>query len=384
MPAVGSTRPRLGVLVNPIAGIGGRVAFRGSDGAATLALALERGATPLAPERARRALRSLAASASTATTAVSVLAAPGPMGAQLAHDAGFDVATTGPALDRPTTAADTREAAREMRRRGVDLLLFAGGDGTARDIYDAIGDELPLLGIPAGVKMHSGVFAATPDAAARAAEAYLRAPGKAQLREADIADADEDALRADRVSTMLHGSARVPNQPALMLAAKAASPSSPGAALDALCREIARELAPGCLYLIGPGTTTAGVLAALGLRGTLLGVDAVIDGRLVGVDLDEAALLSALEASSSVELITGLVGGQGSLFGRGNRQLSPAVLRRIGRERIRIVSAADKLFALDPPTLRLDTGDDELDRELGGYVRVHVAPGRTVVMNVST
>jgi predicted polyphosphate/ATP-dependent NAD kinase len=366
--------------VNPIAGIGGRVGLKGSDGEATLALALERGATPLSSERARRALSALAARA----TGVSVLAAPEPMGAALAREAGFEVETTGPVTEGPTSAADTRAAAAEMLRRGVDLLLFAGGDGTARDIYDAIGDGLPLLGIPAGVKMHSGVFAATPDAAARAAEAYLRASGPVQLREVDIADVDEEALRADRLATRLYGSARVPHAPRLMLGAKAPSRSSPDGALTALCREIAQEMQPGCLYLLGPGTTTAAVLLELGLRGTLLGVDAVLDGRLVAADLDEAGLLAALGRGGSVELITGLVGGQGALFGRGNRQLSPAVLRALGRERIRIISAADKLLALDPPTLRVDTGDDELDLTLSGYVRVHVAPGRTIVMNVST
>lgn len=380
MPAAAPTRPRLGVLVNPIAGIGGRVALKGTDGAATLALALERGATPHAPERARRALASLAERSS----GVSVLAAPGPMGTELARDAGFEVASTGPFDGEPTTAADTRAAAGEMLLRGVDLLLFAGGDGTARDIYDAIGTKLPLVGIPAGVKMHSGVFAATPDAAGRAAEAYLRSGADTPLREVDIADVDEEAVRADRVATRLHGSARVPDEPRLMLGAKAASPSSPGAALQALCREIAHEMRPGCLYLLGPGTTTAAVLAALGLRGTLLGVDAVIDGRLVGADLDDGGLLALLENSLAAELIVGLIGGQGSLFGRGNRQLTPAVLRRLGRDRIRIVSASDKLLVLDPPTLRIDTGDDDLDRELAGYVRVNVAPGRTVVMNVST
>ena len=380
MRAATASRPRLGVLVNPIAGIGGRVGLKGSDGEVTQALALERGATPLSCERARRALSALALR----STGVSVLAAPEPMGAGLAREAGFEVASTGPVADRPTTAADTRAAAAEMLRRGVDLLLFAGGDGTARDIYDAIGDGLPLLGIPAGVKMHSGVFAATPDAAARVAEAYLRSSGPAELREVDIADVDEEALRADRLATRLYGSARVPREPRLMLAAKVPSRSSPDGDLAALCREIAQEMQPGCLYLLGPGTTTAAVAAELGVRGTLLGVDAVLDGRLVAADLDEAGLLAALGSGGSVELITGLVGGQGALFGRGNRQLSPAVLRALGRERIRIISAADKLLALETPTLRVDTGDDELDRTLSGYVRVHVAPGRTIVMNVST
>jgi predicted polyphosphate/ATP-dependent NAD kinase len=310
-----------------------------------------------------------------------VLAASGAMGAEVARSAGLSVSETGAPVGAPTTAQDTRAAAAEMAAAGVELLLFAGGDGTARDIVDVVGTGLPLVGVPAGVKMHSGVFAATPDAAGRAAAAYL--DGGVGLRDVDVADVDEDALREDRVATRLYGSARVPDEPRLILGPKTASGGSPAAAMAALCRELAEEMAPARLYLIGPGTTTAGVLAALGLRGTLLGVDAVRDGRLAGADLDEAGLLAALDGAREAELIVGLVGGQGALFGRGNRQLTPAVLRRLGRERITIVSAADKLLALPEPVLRVDTGDDALDAQLCGYVRVHVAPRRTIVMNVS-
>jgi predicted polyphosphate/ATP-dependent NAD kinase len=252
-----------------------------------------------------------------------------------------------------------------MRARGADLLLFAGGDGTARDIHDAIGAEVPVIGIPTGVKMHSGVFAATPDAAGQAAAAYLRSPGA--LQPADIADVDEEAAREDRVATRLYGEARIPNAPRHILSAKAPSPAA-DAGLQALCEEL-RKL-PG-LTLLGPGTTTARIH-----RGTLLGVDALLDGTLIAKDLDESQLL-ALEPD---RLILGVVGGQGSLLGRGNQQLSPAVLRRI--RDLTIVAGADKLARLE--RLRVDTGDDALDLQLSGYTRVHTAPGRTTVMKVST
>jgi predicted polyphosphate/ATP-dependent NAD kinase len=378
---------RLGFVVNPVAGMGGRVALKGTDGADALRLARERGAQPVAPGRAARALARLVGDLGGAP-AIEILTAPGPLGEALARAAGLNVTLTGDetARDpaRETTGADTRAAVAEMRERGVDLLLFAGGDGTARDILDAIGDALPLVGIPTGVKMHSGVFAATPDAAGAAAAAYLRAPDPAALREAEVADVDEDAARAGRVSTRLYGSVRVPRAPALMVSAKAASRRSSDLAVDALCRQLARELEPGRLTLVGPGTTTARVLAHLGLEGTLLGVDAVRDGKLVATDLDEAGLLALLDESEDASLVCGVVGGQGALFGRGNQQLSPRVLRRLGPDRIRVVAAADKLLRLDPPALRVDTGDDALDAELSRYVRVHVAPGRTIVMRVST
>jgi predicted polyphosphate/ATP-dependent NAD kinase len=376
-------RPRrLGLVVNPIAGMGGRVALKGTDGERALRLARERGAVPIAPQRAERALRRLAAGG----PPLRVLAAPGTMGAEPAATAGLEVETTAPAAEpgSDTRPADTRNAVAEMRERGVDLLLFAGGDGTARDIVDTIGADLPLVGVPTGVKMHSGVFAATPDAAGAAASAYLRHPGPAALREAEIADVDEDAARDDRVAARLYGSALVPRQPSLMLGAKTPSTTSADAALDALCARLAATLPRGRLTLLGPGTTTGRVLSHLGLRGTLLGVDAVRDGELLGVDLDEEGILALLDDAHDALLLSGVVGGQGSLFGRGNQQLSPRVLRRLGRDRIQVVAAADKLLHLTPPRLRVDTGDDALDAELCGYVRVHVGPGRTIVMKIST
>jgi predicted polyphosphate/ATP-dependent NAD kinase len=377
MPAGSHAVPKLGLLVNPIAGMGGRVALKGTDGRAVLALARERGATPVAAARADRALRRLVGDG----LRPHVVAAPDQMGAQLAREAGLSVETTGEPPREPTGPDDTRAAAAEMLRRGVDLLLFAGGDGTARDIHDAVDGGLPLVGVPSGVKMHSGVFAANPEAAGRVAGAFLRDPARAALREADIADVDEEAVRAGRVATRLYGSARVPAEPRLMIGAKAAAGRSD--LVEAACHQLAREMAPGRLYLLGPGTTTAALSAALGVGATLLGVDAVCDRRPVGTDLDEAGILALLDRHGEAQLVLGVVGGQGSLLGRGNQQLSPRVLRRIGREGLIVVADAAKLLALHPPQLRVDSGDDELDEELSGYIRVHVAPGRTMLMNVS-
>jgi predicted polyphosphate/ATP-dependent NAD kinase len=378
MPAGATRVPRLGLLVNPIAGMGGRVGLKGTDGAAVLALARERGATPVSCARAGLALRRLVGDG----LRPHVVAAPEQMGAQLARAAGLSVETTPETAAEPTTAADTRAAAAAMLDRGVDLLLFAGGDGTARDIHDAVDRRLPLVGVPSGVKMHSGVFAANPEAAGRVAGAFLRDRAGTALREAEIADVDEEAVRAGRVATRLYGSALVPVEPRLMIGAKASS--SPSRLVEAACQALAREMDPGRLYLLGPGTTTAAVSAALGLGATLLGVDAVCDGRPVGTDLDEAGILALLERHDDARLVLGVVGGQGSLVGRGNQQLSARVLRRVGPGGLVVVADAAKLLALQPPRLRVDTGDDELDKELSGYVRVQVAPGRTMLMNVST
>jgi predicted polyphosphate/ATP-dependent NAD kinase len=124
------------------------------------------------------------------------------------------------------------------------------------------------------------------------------------------------------------------------------------------------------------------VTRQLGLEKTLLGVDAVRAGRLVGSDLAERDLLDLI-ADEPVTLVIGVVGGQGAILGRGNQQLSPAVLRRVGIENIEIVAGLRKLLALEPPLLRVDTGDPELDNALCGYCRVHVAPRRTLVCRIT-
>lgn len=338
---------RVGFVVNPIAGMGGRVALKGTDGLDALREARARGAVPLAADRAREALALLVEKA----PPVSVLAAPGEMGAELARESGLKWEATAPAGGRDTTAADTRAAVAAIRRAGVDLLLFAGGDGTARDVLDGGGAELPVVGVPTGVKMHSGVFAATPRAAGSAAAAYLRDPRPDALREAEIADVDEARLREGRLESRLYGVVRVPRQPLLMVGRKEPSGLLSAAGVDALAAAIALELPSERLTLLGPGGSTAAILRHAGLSGTLLGVDAVRGGELVGRDLDEARLLRVVEVEggSGVQLVIGVVGGQGALLGRGNQQLSPRVLRRVGRERVRIVAAADKLLALDPP-----------------------------------
>ena len=369
--------PRLGLIVNPIAGMGGRVGLKGTDGVVATARAL--GATPVAAARADRALMRL----KPCRADLQVVAAPGSMGAELAagHAFATEVLPAGHA-DGETTAEDTRAAAVELERRGVDLILFAGGDGTTRDIHDAVGDRLPILGIPTGVKMHSGVFATTPESAGEVAASFVAAGPRARLREAEIVDVDEDAARSGSIATRLYGAAQVPDDRVRVQIAKAGAVASDDAALDAVCLQLATAMDPRRVYVLGPGTTTRRVARHLGLPKTLLGVDAVRGGRLHGADLGERELLELLEGESAT-LVVGVVGGQGALFGRGNQQLSPAVLRRIGIDNIEIVAGLNKLVALEPPWLRVDTGDPDLDAALSGYRRVHVGPNRTLVYKVA-
>jgi predicted polyphosphate/ATP-dependent NAD kinase len=366
---------RLGLIVNPLAGLGGRVGLKGTDGAEIVRRALELGAEPVAPARAERALARLGRG----RDRLSIVAGARAMGGDLARAHAFRTEVLAAGDREHTTAADTRAAAVEMERRRVELILYAGGDGTTRDIVDAVGTRVPILGIPTGVKMHSAVFATSPEAAGDLALSHLTANAP-ELREAEVMDVDEEALRSGRVSARLHGVARMPYARGRVQNPKSAARSA-DAALDALCRAIAEGL--DGLTLLGPGTTTKRILAHLGLDGTLLGVDAVEDGMLVGRDLNEAQLLELLDGSPA-RLVVAVVGGQGYLFGRGNQQLSPEVIRRVGLDRIEIVASLDKLLALDPPTLRVDTGNLQLDRELSGYRRVRIAPNRTLVLDVST
>jgi predicted polyphosphate/ATP-dependent NAD kinase len=364
----------VGLLVNPVAGIGGRVGLHGSDGPARLAAAAERGGTPVSPLRAARALRRLRELAD-----AEILTAPGPMGADVAEACGIPAAVAG--RGRPsgqqTTAADTQAAATLLAAQ-ADVLLFAGGDGTARDIAAAVGLDVPLVGIPSGVKMRSGVFAASPEAAAELTGDFLGRPGRPRST-AEILDASADGLR-----TEFHGVAVVPADGGRRLTGpKSSGLSGSPAELRALCAAVAADLVPGPLYLFGPGTTTGGVLEQLGLPSTPLGVDAVRDGALVGADLPEQGILALMDQAPVTRLVLGVIGGQGFLLGRGNQQLSPAVLARLRPGDLWIVAAAGKLLPLDPPVLLADIGDEAAFRGLSGYHRVRVGPARYMMMQVA-
>jgi predicted polyphosphate/ATP-dependent NAD kinase len=363
----------LGLIVNPIAGIGGRVALKGSDDREAVERALRAGAQPVAPPRARRALDVIRAQAPDTT----VLASRGEMGAELAQAEGFAVRVLDHVPGTPTTADDTRAAARELLERGVELLLFAGGDGTARDVVAVVGTSLPVLGVPSGVKMRSAVFGTTPEAAGEAAARFLASPDAVPLLEREVLDA------ADGMESELFALARTPHAGGRLQRGKATVPPGDEAALTALCESIAREMAPGRLYLVGPGTTTGRILRALGIDGTPLGVDAVVDGGLVEADLDENGILRLLDTYPSATLVLGVIGGQGFLLGRGNQQVSARVLERVGVDNLVIVAGADKVAALDPPVLHVELGDGERENPLEGYRRVRVAPDRTMMLRIS-
>ena len=369
---------RLGLIVNPISGMGGAVGLHGTDGAEVLAEARARGATGEAIGRARRALAALAETVPEA----SVIAAGGPMGGDAAAGLALKVQTLPLPAGGETTARDTVAAAEALVARDVDLILFAGGDGTARDIAAVAGLGVPLLGIPAGVKMQSGVFATSPEAAGRIAGELVAGGRRVGFRKVEVMDLDEDARRRGRIGARLYGYVRAPHVRHLLQAAKSAPLLSDDAALGAACHEVAAALAPDVTWLIGPGTTAKQVLTALGATGTLLGVDAVREGRVVGRDLSERDSL-ALVAEGAVGIVVGVTGGQGFLFGRGNQQIGASLIRRAWPERLVVLASEGKLAALPEPRLHVDTGDPALDAAMTGFVRVHTGPRRTTLMRLT-
>ena len=362
---------RLGVIVNPLAGLGGRVGLKGSDGGAAQAEAWRRGGMPVAPQRAFEALRTLVGED------LRILTASSSMGETALRTLGLtcDVALT--CAPHPT-ARDTVAAAEALARAGVDLILFAGGDGTARDVMAGAG-SVPVLGIPGGVKMYSGVFAANALLAGRLAVQFLRTPAdERRTTTAEVVDVDEASLARDEPATRLHGLVQVPVSPAVARS-KASMPAHEDADIEALCRSVATAVEPGCLTVVGPGRTMGMFMAAQSLPKTLLGVDLVRDGRLVGRDCGEAEILAAMEGGPT-RIVVGLLGQQGCLFGRGNQQISAAVLRRVDPSRIHILATAAKVATLSG--LFVDTGDASVDQRLAGYVRIGTGPRRTSLMRV--
>ncbi|QCC57949.1 ATP-NAD kinase family protein [Natrinema thermotolerans] len=379
----------IGVVVNPIAGMGGRVGLKGTDG--KLEEARRRGAEPRAPDRAREALRSLHRRAPD----LAVSTAAGVMGERAVRDAGYepevvyDPADAPDATDRParvadpetaeTSADDTRAAVRALLAADVDLVFFVGGDGTAVDVAETLAEadgETPMLGVPAGVKIYSSVFGVTPADAGRIAAEFDR------VERREVNDIDEDAYREGAVRTELKAIVPVPVAPAVQSGKQVSSGS-----VDSLAAGFAREVEPGRTYVFGPGSTVGAIETELGIDPSPLGVDvwragpreddsAGDRGELLARDAGESEILSVLESPATI--VVSPIGGQGFIFGRGNHQISPAVIRRT--EEIEVVASDEKLADLD--SLRVDTDDEEIDERLRGWLQVRTGRFTTRLINV--
>jgi predicted polyphosphate/ATP-dependent NAD kinase len=343
--------------------MGGAVGLKGTDGVAALAERL--GAAPVSKDRAERAFRRLL-ELSRGDIPAQLLTAGGPMGEGLLQELDVEHYVVHTPREK-TTAEDTKRTCSVFASENVDLILFCGGDGTERDVASVSGD-MPILGIPSGVKMHSGVFAVSPEAAADLAFGYIK--GELRTRETEIADVDEEHYRKGELVVRLYGTARTPYLPALVQQRKQVYASSDEEHFKLEIAQFAREfMSDGSYYILGAGTTTAKIAELIGCEKTLLGVDVIRNGRTVLKDASESDLLELLgEIDGGVRIIVSPIGAQGFILGRGSQQISPRVLRIVGPEKLILIATPHKLR--DLKYLLVDTGDVEIDRALAGRRQV--------------
>ncbi|MHA1713079.1 MAG: ATP-NAD kinase family protein [Candidatus Ranarchaeia archaeon] len=376
----------IGLVINPIAGMGGRVGLKGTDGPNVLGEAIRRGAKPIANQRARTTFKYIQKKY---LDRVHWFVAPGLMGEHLMNELGLRYTVVIPikkneaGLDTrhtdnkrftrlgETSSEDTINIAYEMKNRGIRLLLFFGGDGTAANIADAIDLSVPVIGVPTGVKMFSAVFALTPKAAAKLFIQFM--DGETHLEERDVLDIDEERYRRGELIVKLKGILQVPVISELVQSSKEAS----GQGSDeqgnrmGIVKSLMEEWDPSAIYLLGPGTTVKAVASALNIEHSLLGVDVVKGSSLLLKDADEEQILKCLDNhKGNVYLLLSPIGRQGFLLGRGNQQISPAVLRRIPRDNIRVLATHAKMRDIN--CLYVDTGDHAIDEKYRGYIRVLV------------
>ena len=347
--------------------MGGPVGLKGTDGEDILQLALSRGATAQAPERASHVLNHI----KNVQHKFSLLTCPGKMGGEIVQSCGLEFETLSMEIGKVTAPDHTRRAAALMMERSVDLLLFAGGDGTARDIVLAVGEKQLCLGVPAGVKIHSSVYAISPYHAG-AIVLNLIEGSRPRSFLAEVMDIDEEAFRADQLNARLFGYLKVPRVEKGLQALKTGSAATEKANQQAIAAFFAEEMDPGMLYLVGPGSTTRELLRCLGEEGTLLGVDAVKNGSIINKDLNENDCLALLDRTENnrAKIVVTPIGGQGFIFGRGNQQFSPEVIHRVSRDHILVVATPGKMQSLQGKAFQLDTGDPDLDHSLSGIYRV--------------
>jgi predicted polyphosphate/ATP-dependent NAD kinase len=335
----------------------------------------ERGARPRAAERAVAALSVVAS----ARPDERIVTAAGAMGEDAVRAAGLEPIVVWHPRS-PTSASDTTAAARALADVGVELVLFAGGDGTARDVAAGLPSSAVALGIPAGVKMYSPVFAVGPNAAGALAAAWLDERGL-PTADREVLDVDETQLRRARVEPQLYATIRVPYRAGRTQARKSATPADEQAAVRLAARGAVARMQPGVRYLLGPGGTMAEVARELGVEKTPLGVDVVLDGRVVVAAASEQELLDQV-AGGPAQAVVSIIGGQGFLLGRGNQQLSGRVVEALGDDPVMVVAPEQKLIDLEGRPLLVDTGDTRVDARLAGFVRVITGPSTTSVYPV--
>lgn len=370
MSRVQEMQHRIGFLINPIAGMGGRVGLKGTNG--VLEEAKRLGAQPIAAERGRQFLAAFQR-LYPEYKSIQWVTCPEPMGAKILLDTGIVPEVVPMDLMEQTQAEDTQKAVQLFCERAVELIVFVGGDGTARDILDGLvnNETMLVLGVPAGVKMYSGIFAFSPEAAAGVVVDWLE--GETLEESFEVMDADEESIRQDQFVIKLYGYMQGPLVPARMQGAKLTSPTTVDERenQEAVARTILEDMKDDGAYILGPGSTVRAVADALGIEKTLLGVDVYLDGK-VYLDVNEQQLLDVIPDFLNTWIIVSPIGNQGMLFGRGNQQISPNIIRKIPPEQILVIATHSKIESLAERGLHIDTGDLAIDKMLSGFIRVLV------------
>ena len=366
---------KIGIVINPFAGLGGSVALKGSDGEDIVHEAISRGARPQAQNRAVTALKAVFSGADIPAD-ITLLTASNDMGENVLHSLNLPCKTLYEA-EKQSSAADTRKVITRFVEENVDLIVFAGGDGTARDVLDVLGTDarstadhstIPVIGIPAGVKIHSAVYASTPTQAGELIKLIING-AVMSLHDVRVMDLDEQAFRDGRVISKCYGYLTVPADDTRMQLIKQGGLNHQDITVLDIASDIIESMETDVLYLIGSGSTTAEIMNQLGLHNTLLGVDVICNQELIASDVDEKTILKLIE-NHPAKIVVTIIGGQGHIFGRGNQQLSAEVIRQVGRDNILIVATGEKLQSLDKRPMISDTGDVVLDEQLSGLYSV--------------
>jgi len=363
---------KIGLVVNPIAGMGGSVGLKGTDGN-IVNDAIELGAKPITPERIQTVLRNIKRKEE-----IIFIVAPGVMGENYINEQEYNFKVIGE-IGEITTAEDTKRIAKKMLEKEVDLIIFCGGDGTARDLYDAIDLKIPVIGVPAGVKMFSSVFALNPYTAAEIVDLFI--DGVA-IQEQEVLDINEDSFRNDILDSKLYGYLKVPKLEKYLQDAKKGSVKSKTSQniKENIALFIIENMERNSIYFLGPGTTVKAITDKLGLKKTLLGIDAIYNSQLIGTDLNEKQILQLIEKYDKSIIIVSPIGGQGFIFGRGNKQFTPKVIKKVGRENIIIIATEDKIKGLK--SLKVDTGDLKIDNLLKGYFKVIIDSNEKLLIEI--
>jgi len=374
---------QIGFLVNPIAGMGGRVGLKGTDGVLKKAVML--GAKPVTPQKAEEMLREFCAISANHRD-LQWITCGGDMGNNELEAVGIKNKQVVYSPSGNTTSADdTKNACKKLLEHHIDLLVFCGGDGTTRDIFTIVDKKIPLLGIPAGVKMHSGVFGINTTAAAKMLHEFINE--RLTIGDAEIMDLDEELYRRGEWKVRLFGVAKGIVEPTYIQVGKACFESvSDDEVKDELAEHINDELEkhPGWLFLFCSGGTIDYIAKKLNIQHTLLGIDAIYQKQLVGKDVNEKQILTLLKKYPKTKILLSPIGAQGFILGRGNLQLSPAVINKIGVDNIIVVATPSKL--MHTPILRVDTGDKKLDRlfTTQGYLMVVIGYRLSRVVKLQT